>query len=196
MLRFTVPLVLASASPRRARLLEQLGVDFVVRPSGADETWPEHLDSGPAVEELARRKCVGVEASANVIVLAADTVVVLDGVVLGKPATADEAFSTLRRLSGREHRVYTGIALRAGADVALAHACTRVSFAALSDDEIWAYVATGSPMDKAGAYGIQDEAGAILVSRIDGEYTNVVGLPVRTLYDLARSAFPHLVLGA
>jgi septum formation protein len=194
-LTLTAPLVLASASPRRAALLAQLGLAFTVRPSGADETWPGHLAPGPAVEEIARRKGAAVAAPPGALVLASDTVVVLDGDVLGKPADDHEAAAMLRRLSGRTHEVYTGLALRHGTREATAHACTRVTFADLSAAEIGAYVATGSPLDKAGAYGIQDDLGALLVERINGEYTNVVGLPLRTLYTTLRTAFPDLLDG-
>ena len=111
------------------------------------------------------------------LVLAADTVVVLDGDVLGKPPTTADARATLRRLSGRTHTVYTGLALVHDGRAATDHRATRVTFADLSDAEIDAYVATGSPMDRAGAYGIQDDAGALFVTRVEGDYPAVVGLP-------------------
>lgn len=193
MLALRVPLVLASASPRRRVLLHQLGLTPEVRPTDADETWPDDLPPGPAVELLARRKADAALAPPDALVIAADTVVVLDGDVLGKPVDADHAHRTLRRLSGRTHTVYTGVALRHGDLHASVHAATDVTFADLSGAEIDAYVATGSPLDKAGAYGIQDEIGALLVARIDGEYTNVVGLPLRTLYEALRSHVPHLL---
>ncbi|WP_349256293.1 Maf family protein [Rubrivirga litoralis] len=191
MLALRVPLVLASASPRRRDLLGRLGLAFDVRPTDADETWPD-LDLGPAAEAVALRKAQALEAP-GALVLAADTVVELDGEVLGKPPTPDAARRTLRRLSGRTHRVATGVALRYGDREETAHAVTHVTFGALSDAEIAAYVATGSPLDKAGAYGIQDDAGALLVERIDGDYSNVVGLPLRLLYVTLRAAFPDLV---
>ena len=192
MLALRVPLVLASASPRRRDLLTSLGLTFTVAPSDADETWPEELAIGPATEAIALRKARAVPAP-GALVLAADTVVVLDGEVLGKPADPDEAAATLRRLSGRTHEVVTGLALALGGREATAHETTRVTFAALSDAEIAAYVATGSPLDKAGSYGIQDDLGALLVERIDGDYSNVVGLPLRRLYDTLRQFVPDLV---
>lgn len=192
MLSLRVPLVLASASPRRRDLLARLGLTFTVSPTDADETWPSDLDAGPAAEEVALRKARALDVS-GALVLAADTVVVLDGDVLGKPADADAARRTLRRLAGRTHRVVTGLAVRHEDRETTAHETTRVTFAPLSDVEIDAYVATGSPFDKAGAYGIQDDAGALLVSRIEGDYFNVVGLPLRRLYETLRAFVPDLV---
>lgn len=192
MLDLRVPLVLASASPRRRDLLARLGVAFEVRPTDADETWPD-LDLGPAAEAVALRKARAAEAP-GALVLAADTVVSLDGDVLGKPPTPEAARRTLRRLSGRTHRVVTGLALRYGDRETTAHAVTAVTFGDLSDAEIAAYVATGSPLDKAGAYGIQDDAGALLVERVEGDYPNVVGLPLRLLYVTLREAYPDLVV--
>lgn len=193
MLALRVPLVLASALPRRRDLLARIGLTFDVRPTDADETWPKDLDLGPAAEAVALRKARALEVP-GALVLAADTVVALDGDVLGKPPTPDDARRTLRRLSGRTHRVATGLALRHGDRETTAHALTSVTFGDLTDAEIAAYVATGSPLDKAGAYGIQDDLGALLVDRIDGDYTNVVGLPLRLFYVTLRRAFPDLVL--
>ncbi|MEM1114876.1 MAG: Maf family protein [Bacteroidota bacterium] len=192
MLRLDLPLVLASSSPRRRTLLARLGLAFDVRPSGADETWPDRLGVGAAAEAVALRKAEAVDAS-GALVLGADTVVVLDGEILGKPPTPEAAMATLRRLSGRTHTVVTGMALRLGDRSATAHETTSVTFADVSDDEIAAYVATGSPLDKAGAYGIQDDVGALLVDRIDGDYPNVVGLPLRRLYEMLKAFVPESV---
>ena len=192
MLRLRVPLILASRSPRRRALLRQLGLAFEVRPADTDEVWPEDAEPGPAVEQLASEKAQAI-AEAEALVLGADTVVVHRGDVLGKPSSDAEAAATLRRLSGQTHTVYTGLALRHGARLRTRHAATHVTIAPLTDHEIDQYVATGSPRDKAGAYGIQDEMGAVLVSRIDGEYTTVVGLPLRTLYDALRADFSDLL---
>lgn len=192
MLVLRAPLVLASASPRRRDLLDRLGLTFDVRPADADETWPTDLADGPAAEAVALRKALAIEAP-GALVLAADTVVVLDGEILGKPPSAEAARATLRRLSGRTHTVVTGLALRFEGRQTTSHETTRVTFADLSDAEITAYVATGSPLDKAGAYGIQDDAGALLVARIDGDYSNVVGLPLRKLYETLRAFAPALV---
>ncbi|MAQ92973.1 MAG: septum formation protein Maf [Rhodothermaceae bacterium] len=192
MLALSVPLVLASASPRRRDLLARLGLTFEVRPSDADETWPEALAPGPAAAAVALRKAHATDA-AEALILAADTVVVYEGEILGKPADADEATATLSRLSGQTHEVATGLALRLGDRQTTAFETTRVTFAPLSPAEIAAYVATGSPMDKAGSYGIQDDLGAVFVDRIEGDYFNVVGLPLRRLYATLRAFVPDLV---
>lgn len=191
-LSLRVPLVLASASPRRRDLLARLGLTFTVSPSDADETWPEGLETGPAAQAIALRKARAVPAP-DALVLAADTVVVLDGEILGKPGDSGEAAATLGRLSGCTHEVVTGLALAAQGRETTAHETTRVTFARLTDAEIAAYVATGSPLDKAGSYGIQDDLGALLVERIEGDYFNVVGLPLRRLYDTLRHFVPDLV---
>ena len=193
MLALRAPLVLASASPRRRDLLARLGLEFTVSPADADETWPADLDTGPAAQAVALRKARAVAAPPGALVLAADTVVVLDGEVLGKPANPAEAAATLARLSGRTHEVVTGLALAAAGRETTAHETTRVTFATLTDAEVAAYVATGSPLDKAGSYGIQDDLGALLVERIEGDYFNVVGLPLRRLYDTLRRFVPDLV---
>ena len=192
MFTLQAPLILASASPRRSALLRQLGLAFSVCPTDADETWPRGRPPGAAAQEVAMRKARALDAP-GAIVLAADTVVVLEDEILGKPADALEASRTLRRLSGRTHTVVTGLAVRFDDRDATAHATTAVTFADLSDAEIEAYVATGSSLDKAGAYGIQDDLGALLVERLEGDYFNVVGLPLRRLYTLLRTALPDLV---
>ena len=194
-LSLRVPLVLASASPRRLDLLSHLGLEPLVRPSAADETWPGGAP-GAAVEEIARRKAEVIAATpdaAGALVLGADTVVVLGDDVLGKPATSDEARTMLARLSGQTHTVYTGFALSFDRVAITDHRATRVTFAPLSDAEIDTYVASGSPMDRAGAYGIQDDAGALFVARIDGDYPTVVGLPLRALYEALQTHFPALL---
>lgn len=193
MLRLRPPLILASRSPRRRALLHQIGLAFEVRPADTPEIWPERTAPGEAVESLALEKAQAIHAP-GALVLGADTVVVLDGEVLGKPESPEHASSMLRRLSGRTHTVYTGLALRYHARKITAHAATAVTFAALSDAEIAQYVTSASPLDKAGAYGIQDDLGALLVARIDGEYTNVIGLPLRTLYETLRTSFSDLLL--
>ena len=191
MLTLRVPLVLASASPRRRDLLVRLGLDPDVRPTDSDETWPGG-DPGAAVEVIALRKARGVRAP-GALVLGADTVVVLDGDVLGKPTGAADARAMLARLSGRTHTVYTGFALVRDGRTLTDHRATRVTFADLSRAEIDAYVATGSPLDKAGAYGIQDDAGALLVASVEGDYLAVVGLPLQAVYGALRSHFPDLI---
>ncbi len=185
-------LVLASASPRRRELLKSIAPQFEVVPSEIEET----LEDGPApvaVARLALRKARAVAARVReAVVLAADTVVILDGAALGKPADAREARAMLRRLRGREHEVITGVAVldsRTGREASTS-VVSRVRMAAYSDATLEAYVATGAPLDKAGAYAIQDLGGA-LVERLAGSYTNVVGLPVEeTRWLLAEFGVP------
>lgn len=199
MLDLQTPLVLASQSPRRSRLLDRLGLSFEVFPSSVDEHLPESLGPGAAAAHVALDKALAVAAMRpDALTLAADTVVVLEGSFLGKPADRSEAAHMLRRLSGRSHTVYTGLALVHPASDRRIRASERttVTFAALSASEIAAYVATGSPLDKAGAYGIQDDLGALFVSGIEGDYYNVVGLPLHRLYRLLREHFADLLADA
>ncbi len=159
----------------------------MVRPSAIDETPDPDEAPLPYVRRMAREKALAVAASDTETILAADTVVALDGRVLGKPADVDAARATLRMLSGRTHRVHTAVALRTGGRVLARVTTTRVTFRTLTDDELARYVATGEPFDKAGGYGIQGHGGA-LVERVVGSYTNVVGLPLaETLALLARA---------
>lgn len=193
MLRLRAPLVLASASPRRRELLARLGLDFDVLPSDADETWPDGVAPGEAAAVIALRKAAQVSRQRpDALVLGADTVVVLDGVVLGKPPTPEAARTTLRTLSGRTHTVYTGLALVYRTAEVTAFEGTDVTFAPLADAEIDAYVETGSPMDKAGSYGIQDLS-ALFVERIEGDFYNVVGLPLHRLYRTLLSQMPEMI---
>ena len=196
MLNINIPLVLASRSPRRSALLRLLEIPFTVRPSAVEEVWPENEPPGKAVESLALQKAQPVALDhPEALTLGADTVVVLQDEVLGKPRTETEARAMLRRLSGATHTVYTGLALLhpASGRAVANHEATEVTFAELSDGEIARYVATGSPMDKAGAYGIQDDHGALFVSRIDGDYYNVVGLPLHRLYRMLTEHFADLL---
>lgn len=195
-MRLSAPLVLASASPRRRHLLEQLGLTFTIHPNPDEEVIPPGLPPSEIVERLAREKAEPIaRLHPEALTLGADTIVVLDGEVLGKPASPAEARSMLRRLSGRTHTVYTGIALfhPTSGRSASAHESTNVTFAPLSDEEIAAYVAGGSPLDKAGGYGIQDDTGALFIPRIEGDYFTVMGLPLHRLYRLLRDEFTDLV---
>lgn len=180
-----VPLVLASASPRRRRLLEQLGFELTVDPSQAEEILDPGIPPSEMAVSLARAKTSEVASRhPGQIVLGADTIVVLDGHMLGKPENDLEACDMLARLAGRSHEVWTGVCLRGpepDQETCFAER-TEVEFAPLTAAEIEAYVATGSPLDKAGAYGIQDDWGAVFVSGIRGDYYNVVGLPLHALY--------------
>ncbi len=172
--------ILASASPRRIALLRTAGYDFVARPSGVAE-WP-YAGGDPTAyaEALARAKAAGVEGE---LVVAADTIVVIDSSVLGKPAGPVEAAGVLRRLSGRAHDVITAVAVRGEGSVRSGHARARVTFRPLSEPEIAAYVATGEPLDKAGAYAYQGGAAAF-VAGLDGDAGTVIGLPLALLDDL------------
>jgi len=181
-------LILASQSPRRAEILRQAGIPFTVRAATVDETPLEVERPGPYVRRLAQAKALAVEAGAEEIVLAADTTVVVAGDLLAKPADADDARRMLAHLSGRRHEVLTGICLRRGEQILCDHASTAVWFAALSEAEIAEYVASGEPMDKAGAYAIQGLA-AKFIERIDGCYFNVMGLPVALVYRHLREGF-------
>ena len=172
-------LILASGSPRRRQLLEQIGLTFVVRSSDVDESVSPGLTPAQVVESLSARKgeAVAAEAVPGDLVLSADTVVALDGAILGKPRDRAEAEAMLTALSGRTHQVYTGVTLLQDGRRLTEHEVTAVTFRPLSPEEIAAYVSTGEPMDKAGAYGIQG-LGALLVERLEGDYFNVMGLPL------------------
>jgi nucleoside triphosphate pyrophosphatase len=170
-------LVLASQSPRRSEILRQAGIPFVVKPADVDESARPGERPKDYVMRVAREKAQAVEAGTGDIVLGADTVVVIDGEMLGKPKDGTDAGGMLTRLAGREHQVLTGICLRREAVVHQDCAVTRVWFRPLTPDEISSYVASGEPMDKAGAYAIQGLASKF-IERIDGSYTNVVGLPI------------------
>jgi septum formation protein len=184
------PLILASQSPRRRQILEMLGFGFEVLPPAGDESVPDGTPAETIPEVLARRKALEVSLlRPDALVLGSDTLVELDGEVLGKPSGPGEALDMLRRLDGRGHRVFTGVALaRGGILLGSATERTAVIFARHSGEELAAYAASGEPLDKAGSYAIQGR-GAFLVDRIDGCFFNVMGLPVqKTLQLLA----PHL----
>ncbi len=174
-------IILASGSPRRKELLGQMGLDFTVCPADVDETIAPGTPPERAVAELSARKAQAVaESHPAELVLAADTVVVLDQAILGKPHSQAQAVEMLSRLSGRTHAVYTGFTLQKEGRVVTKVERTAVTFRRLTSGEIEAYVATGEPMDKAGAYGIQG-LGSLLVQGIQGDYFNVMGLPVCAL---------------
>lgn len=171
-------LILASGSPRRRELLERLGVEIVVRPADLEEIVPPGLPPEGVVAALSAQKARWVAARCpEELVIAADTVVSVDGDILGKPRDAADARAMLRRLSGRSHSVYTGLTLCRGGEEDTQCECTQVTFRPLTDGEIDAYIQTGEPMDKAGAYGIQ-ALGALFVTGIQGDYYNVMGLPL------------------
>ena len=185
-------LILASASPRRADILESLGIPFRAVVSGVDETLAPGESGEGAAERLARAKALAVAAGETLPVLGADTVVVLGGEVLGKPTSPADAAGMLRRLAGRRHDVITGVCFVVGGETVSGQERTEVSFAPMSDDDIAAYVATGEPMDKAGAYHV-DGRGAQFVAALYGSPSNVAGLPVRLVFELAHRAGLTLV---
>jgi septum formation protein len=186
-----LPVVLASASPRRAAILRLLGVEpRVLHPAGAERPHrpPEDPHAYAAAQAVAKLRAglaqLAREGPAGVVVaVAADTIVLLDGAVLGKPADAAEARRMLRALAGRTHEVVTGVAVAHAGREAVGGETTRVAFRTVGEDEIDRYVASGEPLDKAGAYGIQDR-GASLVRAVEGCFFNVMGLPVARLLDL------------
>ncbi|MCZ8519092.1 MULTISPECIES: Maf family protein [Paenibacillus] len=183
-------LILASSSPRRQELIGSLGLPYAIRVSDVDETTEPGLTPAQIVEELSARKagavcerCKAEEASG--IVIGSDTIVVLDGQVLGKPQDEEDAFRMLSALQGRRHQVYTGVAcfdLDSG-ERHVSHRVTEVFMKVLKESQIRRYIATGEPMDKAGSYGIQG-LGATMIDRIEGDYFNVVGLPLSLLSSL------------
>lgn len=195
-------LLLASASPRRAEILRRIGVSFTVLPADADESVSASLSPAETVAALSLRKARAVfskceaekllferkAAGKEIPILAADTMVERGGKLLGKPRAEEDALQMLRMLSGKSHAVHTGVTvLYRGKEVSRTVA-TEVFFRTLSDEEIRAYVKSGEPLDKAGAYGIQG-IGALLVEKIVGDYDNVVGLPASALYTLFRDEF-------
>jgi septum formation protein len=174
-------LVLASQSPRRSEILRQAGIPFTRRVAAIDETPLEGEKPEDYVVRLAELKALAVPAGPGETVLGADTTVVIDGEMLGKPADAADARRMLARLSGRQHEVITGICLKRGVEVVRDCATTKVWFALMSAREIEEYVSSGEPMDKAGAYAIQGLASKF-IEKIDGCYFNVVGLPVALVF--------------
>ena len=195
LLNVTVPFILASQSPRRRALLEQIGASFRVQVSPADEQIEESLSPEETARRLADRKAQPVSRDhPSALVLAADTIVAHRGDLLEKPDTPQHARDMLRRLSNSTHTVYTGLALHhADTDRAVVTGqATDVTFGALDKAEIEAYVATKSPMDKAGGYGIQDHTAPLFIDHLEGDYYNVVGLPLRRLYLTVRKEFSDL----
>jgi septum formation protein len=179
-------LILASASPRRQELLRNAGIAFEVQPADISEE-PRHGESGKeCAERLAREKALAIAGQRpHDCVLGADTVVVVDGQLLGKPSDPQDAIHMLGLLSGREHQVITGVCLVAGGKPSVASETTRVFVNKIDDQEIADYVASGEPMDKAGAYAIQGIASR-WIPRIEGDYGNVVGLPVALVFRMLR----------
>lgn len=189
-------LILSSNSPRRKELLQGLGIPFkVLVIDGIDETYPEDLPAAEIAEYISVKKAEpyrkDLKGTGNVV-LTADTVVVSGNEVMGKPQNEQDAYRMLRRLSGSTHQVYTGVCLTTESVQKHFSVCTDVTFRDLSDDEIWQYIRQYSPMDKAGAYGIQEWIGYIGITGIRGSYYNVMGLPVQRIYDELKNIMPEL----
>jgi septum formation protein len=174
-------LVLASQSPRRKEILSCAGIEFITRAAEVDEALLAGESPRQHVVRLAREKALAVAVATGETILAADTVVVVDELVLGKPESRERAAWMLRLLAGREHEVVTGICLRTGGRLVTDAESTRVRFVAMRDEEIARYVESGEPMDKAGAYAIQGLASKY-IDRVEGCYYNVVGLPIALVY--------------
>lgn len=187
-------LILASQSPRRKELLELLGIPFEIQVSAADESMEPGKDPVCQVAEVSRRKALAIQRQPEDVVIGADTIVVCDGEILGKPGSRDDACRMLRSLSGKAHQVMTGMTVVYGDKV---HSCTEITdvyFRPLSDREICRYVDSGEPMDKAGAYGIQGGA-ALFAEKLWGDYYNVMGLPVCRLTQVLKQVVPELMEG-
>lgn len=186
-------IILASGSPRRQALLKKIFPEFRVSVPGADETMDPAQPPEKEVEKVSRRKALAVARGKDDLVIAADTIVVCGGVILGKPGTRERAEEMLRLLSGRTHQVMTGCTFLRGGNIHSFTEVTHVRFRKLSEEEISRYAATGEPLDKAGAYAIQGGAGAF-VEGIEGDYDNVVGLPLYRVREGVRAVAPEAAL--
>ena len=180
--------ILASASPRRLELLKQIGIEPIVKPSHFEEASGLSKDAKTIVKDNALGKCLDIakNLTTELAVIGADTIVVTEGAILGKPKDSADAILMLENLSGKAHQVMTGVAVSYQGKVISEVCITDVVFRKLTLEEIKAYVATGEPLDKAGAYGIQGR-GAVLVEKIDGDYNNVVGLPLTKVYSILKT---------
>jgi len=178
-------LILASKSPRRQYLLKELGLDFEIRCKEVDESFPKNLKAQEIPLYLCQKKADAFdeELSDNTIVITSDTIVWLENQVLNKPENFDDAVRMLKLLSGKKHEVYTGVCLKSKHKTKIFYSLTNVYFKVLSEEEIAYYINNYNPYDKAGAYGAQDRIGLIAVEKIEGSYFNVMGLPVKELYE-------------
>jgi septum formation protein len=182
--------ILASQSPRRRELLGLFRIPFEVKVADIDESMDANAEAASEVARVSRLKAMAVACDDDDIVIAADTIVVCDGKILGKPRDAADAHRMLRALSGHTHQVMTGMTVARGQNVISCTEITDVTFRKLSDKEIDAYIATGEPMDKAGSYGIQGGA-ALFCEGLQGDYYNVMGLPVCRLFEILREIAPE-----
>ncbi len=185
-------LILASQSPRRKELLGLLRLPFTVQVADIDETMDPGKSPYDEVARIARLKAEAIDRKPDDVVIAADTIVVCENEVLCKPKDHMDAYRMLRMLSGRDHQVMTGLCVLGGDRISVCTEVTDIHFRDLTDDEIWSYIRTGEPMDKAGAYGIQGYA-SLFAEKINGDYYNVVGLPVCRLWQILRQIAPELM---
>lgn len=190
-------IILATASPRRHQLFQQMGINVQIKPSNIDEKEDLSLPKGKIAESLARQKGEHIaQKSNNAIIISADTIVVHKNKVLGKPTSEDDAVQMLTDLSGQTHSVYSGVFVaEVDENGTIVNSLsfserTKVTFSTLNVSEIKRYVNTGSPMDKAGAYGIQDDLGALFVESIQGDFYNVVGFPINAFYQRLKNEKP------
>lgn len=178
------PIILASKSPRRQELLQLMGIDFTVVLKDVDESYPARLSASEIAVHISEKKVRAFdEALSNEIVITADTIVSLEGRILGKPENADHAFEILSDLSGKRHEVITAVSLLKRHQVKSFFEVSEVFFKPISAEQISYYISTYHPMDKAGAYGIQEWIGLVAVEKIIGSYSNIVGLPTHRLYE-------------
>lgn len=188
LLKLDKELILASRSPRRKKLLEQLGFEFNVMPSSFDEESVNNDDPLIYVQEIAKGKVMEIasKVEGDYLIIGCDTTVHIGNTYLNKPETEKEAVAMLQRMSGESHFVWSGIVIldTSSGKILSEAVCTEVKFRELELEEIETYVASGSPMDKAGAYGIQDDFGSVFVESIKGDFYNVVGLPLEKLYQM------------
>lgn len=175
-------LILASGSPRRQQFFKDLGLDFEIRLKKIEETFPESLKFSEVTDYLALLKANAFELKPQEILVTSDTIVWLEDKVIGKPKNYEDAFVILEELSGKTHQVITSVCLKSTSKVRVFNAVTKVTFTELTSDMIRFYLDTYKPFDKAGAYGIQEWIGLVGIEKIEGSYTNVVGLPVEKFY--------------
>lgn len=176
-------LILASGSPRRQQLLKDLGLAFEIRLKEIEETYPGHLQGQQITDFLATLKANAFEVVENEILITSDTIVWLENKALGKPLNYEEAFVTLKEISGKTHKVITSVCLKSIEKTKVFNDTTLVTFAELSNEMIQYYIENYKPFDKAGAYGIQEWIGLVGIEKIEGSYTNVVGLPTQKFYN-------------
>ncbi|GAB4160904.1 MAG: Maf-like protein [Winogradskyella sp.] len=178
-------IILASASPRRHAFLTSMNIDFEVQLKPVEEVYPNHLEGTEITDYLSKLKAEAFKDQLNNkdILITSDTIVWLDGKAIEKPKDEDDAFKMISTLSNKTHEVMTSICFTQTSQQTIVNTTTKVTFKALTDEEIWYYVNTYKPLDKAGAYGIQEWIGAIGITNIEGSYNNVVGLPTHLLYE-------------